>query len=141
MAWTTYDSFLVNQLSGANPTDFDGDTIKCKICTSSYSPTRASDSAAADATNEVSGTNYTTGGETVTGISVDASGNTVSITASNVVIAQSAGGFSDGRVLVLVDSTNDKLIAYETRGADFGNVSGQLTLNFSDGLLDFNPNP
>lgn len=141
MAWTTYDTFLVNQLSGSSPTDFDTDTIKCKICTSSYSPTRASDSTASDATNEVSGTNYTTGGETVTGISVSASGNTVSITASNITIAQSASGFDDGRVLVLVDSTNDQLIAYETRGADFGNVSGQLTLNFSDGLLDFNPNP
>jgi hypothetical protein len=140
MAWTTYDTFLQNQLTGATATRFGTHTIKLKICTSSYTPNRASDSAASDATNEVSGSNYSAGGPAVT-CSTSTASNTVSIVAaSNVTIDYHASGFSDGQILVLYDSTNDQLIAYEDRGpATFGNDQGDLTINLSAGILDFNP--
>lgn len=147
MAFTTYDSFLTGQLDGSHVVDFDTDDINLAVLDNGHTPVRAThefwDDVSAD---EVSGTNYTSGGFTLANVSVDVSSNTVSITADNPSqLGQSGSGFSDGRYFVIYKDTGtpstSPLIAYDNLGADFGNVAGPLTLDISNGILDFNPNP
>ena len=63
MASIIYNSML-NDLSKGS-IDFDTDTFKCMLVTSSYTPSK-SHSKRSDITNEVTGTGYTTGGNTAT---------------------------------------------------------------------------
>lgn len=65
MASLIYNSFHKDVATGA--IDLDTDTIKCMLTTSSYTPS-AAHSKRSDITNEVTGTNYTTGGTSVTPI-------------------------------------------------------------------------
>lgn len=48
--------------------DLDTNTIKLMLVTSAYTPNRATHTKRSDVTNEVSGTGYTTGGVTVSGV-------------------------------------------------------------------------
>lgn len=45
--------------------DFDTDTVKVMLCTSTYSPSQTTHAYKSDITNEVTGTNYTAGGNAV----------------------------------------------------------------------------
>lgn len=63
MASIIYNSMLHDLSTGA--IDFDTDTFKCMLVTSSYTPSK-SHSKRSDITNEVTGTGYTTGGNTAT---------------------------------------------------------------------------
>ena len=63
MASIIYNSMLHDMSTGA--IDFDTDTFKCMLVTSSYTPSK-SHSKRSDITNEVTGTGYTTGGNTAT---------------------------------------------------------------------------
>jgi len=61
--------------------DFDTDTIKIMLCSDSYLVSQDNDEYKSDVTNEVSGTGYTAGGETLTGKSIEyASGDSKVVT-------------------------------------------------------------
>lgn len=63
MASIIYNSMLHDISTGS--IDFDTDTFKCMLVTSSYTPSK-SHSKRSDITNEVTGTGYTTGGNVAT---------------------------------------------------------------------------
>jgi hypothetical protein len=132
MAWTLYDKFRKAQFDQVNPVDLDTDTLKIMLCTSLYAPNQATDGFKSDVTNEVSGTNYTAGGATLTGQTVTLSSGTVTFDAADVTWLQSGTGFTAARKAVLYKDTGvastSRLIAYADFGADKGNVSGDLTL-------------
>ena len=65
MASLIYNSALEDEATGA--IDYDTDTFKVMLVTSSYTPDKDAHEFFDDVTNEVSGTGYTAGGETVTG--------------------------------------------------------------------------
>lgn len=86
-----------------------------------------------DITNEVSGTNYSSGGLALDNKTASSANPSV-LTADDEVIAQSGAGFSNARKYAVVKilggaSSADPLLAYGAAGADFGNVAGQLTLD------------
>src|SRR5690349_21680891 len=56
--------------------DFNSDTIKCALATSSYTPDQDAHDFFNDITNEVSGTGYTAGGATITSPSITYTGGT-----------------------------------------------------------------
>lgn len=75
--------------------DWDTDTIKCLLCTATYSPNQDTHQYRSDVTNEVSGTGYTSGGVTLTGKTISYSSGTKTLTMdadnptwSGVTIAQ-----------------------------------------------------
>jgi hypothetical protein len=68
MADVIYNSFKTDLLKGN--IDFESDTIKVALVTDSYTPDQDSHDFFDDVTNEVSGTGYTAGGETLTSKSV-----------------------------------------------------------------------
>lgn len=66
--------------------DLDSDTLKVMLCTSSYTPDQDTHRYKSDVTNEITGTGYTAGGATLTGVTVtyDASTNKLTLDASDV---------------------------------------------------------
>jgi hypothetical protein len=103
---------MLNDLS-RGAIDFDTDTFKCMLVTSSYTPSK-SHSKRSDITNEVTGTGYTTGGNTATA-TVAAINNTSNlqdiswsitswtsstITARGAVVYKARGGASSADELV-----------------------------------------
>jgi hypothetical protein len=145
MAWTLYNSFkeaLFDPTVAGAAIDLEGDTIKIMLVTSSYTPDAANHDFIDDANgNEVSGTNYTAGGEDLANDSVTESGGTVTYDADDVTWSQSASGFSNARIAIAYKDTGtpstSPLIAYNDFGSDKGNVDGDLTLEMdTDGILE-----
>lgn len=115
--------------------DFDTDTFKVMLVTSSYSPNKDTHDFRDDVTNEVSGTGYTAGGAavTVTVNAVDtandreeitlggASWPTSTITAAGAVYYKSRGGAASA----------DEIIAYIDFGGNVVSSGGTFTLNSS----------
>jgi hypothetical protein len=127
-------SVLLGQWNGlANSVlDLDTDTIKVSAHTNTYAPNQDTDDFFDDVTNEVSGTNYTAGGATLTSPTVTRSTATVTFDAADVVWTQSGAGFSTARKFVIYKSTGtaatSRLFSVVTADADVGNVTGDLTI-------------
>ncbi len=69
--------------------DWDTDTIKVALCTSTYTPNQDTHDYFNDITNEVSGTGYTSGGATLTSTEVTLSGGVATYDAADVSWASS----------------------------------------------------
>jgi hypothetical protein len=131
MALTLYDNFRLNMMNGgAINFGASGDTIKLSVHTASYAYSQASDAFYNAVTNEVSGSNYTTGGAALASKTLTLASGTVTFDAADVTWSQHVSGFSTGRVLVLRKDTGTSstspLIAFDDRGSNFGNVAGDL---------------
>lgn len=130
-----YDKWREKQVKGTgfNPTTA---TVKCALVTSSYTPNQNTDEFwSTPQANEVSGTNYTAGGN-------QCSTGVVSLSGAGVVTldfndpaawAESGSGFSNAqRVIIYQDSGvagTSQLIAYSNLITPaVGNVSGSLTV-------------
>jgi hypothetical protein len=132
-----YYSALLGQWNGLSNGvfDLDTDTMKVSGHTNTYSPNQDTNDFWDDATNEVSGTNYTAGGATLGSVTVSRSTNTVTFDAADVVWSQSGSGFSNARKFVIYRSTGtaatSRLYSVVTADADVGNVTGDLTLQWN----------
>ncbi|NKB59006.1 MAG: hypothetical protein GKS00_21985 [Alphaproteobacteria bacterium] len=137
MAWTLYHKWLEAQADGGvagTPIDFDGDTLKIALAASGYTPSDTLHDLFDDITNEVMGTGYTAGGETLANKVVTESSGTVTFDADNASWLQNASGFANARYAILykegASAAISPLIAYADLGGDKGNVGGDLTLQF-----------
>lgn len=114
--------------------DFDTDTFKVMLTTSSYSENKDTHDYRDDVTNEVTGTGYTAGGNTVTvTVTLDTANDRVdislggttwttsTITARKAVYCKSRGGASSA----------DEIIAVNDFGSDVITSGGTFTLNAS----------
>lgn len=132
-----YYSALLGQWNGlANGVfDLDTDTMKAAIATNTYSVNQDTHDFFDDMTNEVSGTGYAAGGSTLASVTVTRSTGTVTFDAADVTISQNAAGFSNGRKVVIYRSTGSaatsRLFSVFTADADFGNVAGDLTIQWN----------
>lgn len=137
-----YDTFRKKQASGSGAVDLTTLPVKIMLVTSAYTPNQNTHDFRDDlGATEVSGTNYTAGGNTISTITavMDGSGNVTIDGNDPAVWTQHASGFSNARRAVLYvarggASSADELIAYSNDfGADLGNVAAdlQITLNAS----------
>lgn len=125
-----YANFKLRQLNG-NAGDLDAAAaVKVGLITASYTPAAATDTefSVIDA-NEVSGTNYTAGGEAVANPSVALDSSTAEWTHDDVTWSQHASGFNDARYAVWYFVATGDLIMYMDLGGNKGNVDGDLTLD------------
>lgn len=133
--FTLYNQFMLKQHNG-NAVDLDSATIKVMIVTNGYVPSQVH-AFKSDVTNEVAGTNYTARGTAIAGVTLALDGNIVEWIHNDIVWAQAAGGFANGRSYIWYEDTavdgTSKLIGYMTEAADFGNVTGPLTLDVTAG--------
>lgn len=130
-----YNKWQEQALNGSGPIDWDTDTIKVMLVSSAYTPAPTTDSFINDVNaNEVSGTNYTAGGETIAGISVVESGGISTINGNDVQWLQAAGGFSNARYGIIYKDTGtpatSPLVGYIDLTTDKSNVNGDLTIQW-----------
>lgn len=134
MASLIYNSCIDDTAKGS--IDFDTDTFKMMLVTSSYTPAKTH-AKRSDVTNEVSGTGYTAGGNaaaaTVTKDNVNnrvditfaiTSWTSSTITARAGVIYKSRGGASSA----------DELVGYVDFGSDISSTSGTFSVTITSPL-------
>ena len=132
MASLIYNSAVDDMARGA--IDFDTDSFKVMLVTSSYTPNKDTDDKRNDVTNEVSGTGYTAGGAaSVCTVTKSTANDRVTlsfaavnwpsstITARAAVIYKSRGGASSA----------DELVCYVDFGADVSSSSATFSLGSS----------
>lgn len=119
--------------------DFNSDTIKAMLCTSSYVPDQDAHQYKSDVTNEITGTGYTAGGVTLTScaISYDGSTNTLKLDCDD--FSWTSSTFT-ARVLVIYDSTPGSdatrpLIMYVLFDADKPVTSSTFSVTVNAGGL------
>ncbi|WP_159840229.1 hypothetical protein [Nocardia sp. CY41] len=115
--------------------DFDTDNIKIMLCTNSYTFDQDTHQYKSSITNEVSGTGYTAGGQTLTSVTVtyDAPTNTIKLDAADP--SWTGSTLTGVRKAVIYDSTpgtdaTRPLIAYLESDADLSTTSGTLSITF-----------
>ena len=126
MASLIYNKFL-DYLADADISD---DTFKVALVTSSYTPDKDTHEHFDDVTNEVSGTGYTAGGETVTGtLTLDTANDKLTLEfastswTSATITARGAVYYSSTGT-----ASTSTLIAFNDFGSDVAVTSGTLAL-------------
>ncbi|MFC9766043.1 hypothetical protein [Rhodococcus jostii] len=114
--------------------DWNTDTIKVMLCTSSYTPDQDTHQYKSSVTNEVSGTGYTAGGATL------ASATTTYTTGTNTLVLDAADSSwttstITARYAIIYNSTpgtdaTRPLIAYVDFGADVSTTAGTFTITW-----------
>lgn len=136
---TVFEEFSLDIGSGVH--DFTSDTLKLALIDNTSAPT------AADATptwsdysaNEVSGTNYTAGGASLSGVTyTEAAGVATLDDTGNVAWSQHASGFTDAYWAVLYndDAASDQAICFVDLGGPVSLQDGDVTATWNaSGIL------
>jgi len=117
-------SFKTELLGGVH--DLDTDAIKIALFTSTA--TLGAATTAYSTTNEVSGTGYTAGGNTLTGAAISASGTTAIVDFDNTTWASST--ITARGAMIYNSSKSDRAIAILDFGADKTSTDGDFTIQF-----------
>ena len=132
-----YGNFLVKALN--KEVDWDTDTIKVALTTSSYTPNQDTHDYFNDVTNEVTGTGYTAGGNTLGSktITYDDANNVIILDAADTTWASST---ITARYAVVYASTGtastSPLIGYVDFGSDQSSTNGNFTITWdSTGIV------
>ena len=142
MASGLYGKTFLNSLNNSHALDLDNDTIKIMLVTSSYTPDFGAHDFKDDVTNEVSGTGYTAGGNTLGSVTLTQTGGTITFDAADT--SWSSSTITAARGAVIYDDTvaSDPLIAYIDFGSDFSSANGTFTIAFNAGgifTIDLTP--
>lgn len=134
-SWIFFDSFKTNTIDGSTTVDFDTDDIKVALITNANIPDIDVDDFFDDfEATEVSGVNYTAGGEALTTRTINESGGVVTFDADDVSWLEDGSGFADARHAILYNDTGtpstSALVATMNMVVDKGNTTGDLTLEF-----------
>ncbi|CAB4159931.1 hypothetical protein UFOVP721_17 [uncultured Caudovirales phage] len=138
MASKLYGNFLLKALN--KEVDFDSDTIKVALLSSSYTPDQDAHDYYNDvSTYEVSGTGYTAGGSTLASktATYDSANNVIVLDAADTTWASST---ITARYAVIYDSTGTSstsaLIGYVDFGSDQSSTNGNFTITWdSTGIV------
>jgi hypothetical protein len=133
-----YGNFLVKALN--KEVDYDSDTIKVALLTSSYTPDQDAHDYFNDVSSfEVTGTGYTTGGNTLASktVTYDSANNVIVLDAADTTWASST---ITARYAVVYDSTGTSstsaLIGYVDFGSDQSSTNGNFTITWdSTGIV------
>jgi hypothetical protein len=114
--------------------DLDTDAIKVMLCTSTYTPNQDTHQYKSSVTNEVTGTGYTAGGATLTGVSVTYTGAT-NVFMFDAADTSWAASTITARYAVIYDSTpatdaTRPLIGYVDFGADVSSTGAAFTITW-----------
>jgi len=133
MASGLYGITFLNALNNSVAIDLDdttADRFKVMLVTSSYTPDFGTHDFKADVTNEITGTGYSAGGESLTSVTLTQTGGTITWDADDVTWASST--LTARGAVVYDDSlTDDPLICYIDFGSDKSSSSGDFVLSFN----------
>jgi len=124
--------------------DWEADTIKVMLCTSSFTPDQDTMDYQDDITNEVSGTGYTAGGATLANASIGYTGatNVVKLDADDLTWETAT---ITARYAVIVDTTpgsssTNPVLGYVDFGEDKSSSGGDFTIQWNaDGVFTITP--
>lgn len=138
MASGLYNKFKEAQLNGSNVVDFDTDTVKVMLTSSSYTPDLDAHDFASDISNEVSVSGYASGGQTLTSktVTLDTANDRVDVDAADVVWSIPSGSTLTARYAVIYKAvgttmTVSPLIALIDFAGDQVASNGALTISWS----------
>jgi hypothetical protein len=128
MASLIYNSAIDDMARGA--IDFDSNSFKALLVTSSYTPNKDTHDKRDDVTNEATGTGYTAGGVTTAcTVTKDTANDKVTLQFAAVSWATST---ITARALVIYKSTGtastDNLVAYNDFGSDVSSTAGTFSV-------------
>jgi hypothetical protein len=114
--------------------DYDSDTIKVMLVSSSYAPNQDSHAYKSDVTGEVSGTGYTAGGQALTGktLTYDGANNVIVLDAADTTWANST---LTARYAVIYDDSGATdaakvLLGYVDFGSDQSSTNGNFAITW-----------
>ena len=112
--------------------DFNSDTIKVALCTSTYTPNQDTHDFFNDITNEVSGTGYTAGGATLGTPTLTYTGGTNVLKLDGDDVSWTTSTIT-ARYAIIYDSTpgtaaTNPLLAYVDFGADVTSTAGTFSI-------------
>lgn len=132
MASKMYGQFLAKALN--KEVDYDSDTIKVMLVSSSYAPNQDSHAYKSDVTGEVSGTGYTAGGQALTGktLTYDGANNVIILDAADTTWANST---LTARYAVIYDDSGATdaakvLLGYVDFGSDQSSTNGNFAITW-----------
>ncbi|MHC1787896.1 hypothetical protein [Solidesulfovibrio sp.] len=114
--------------------DLDSDTLKVALLTSAHSPSAAHTVLADVSAAEASGTGYTAGGQTLTGVTWAVDGTTVVLDATNpewTDVTVAAVRYALIYAAKTVNSKTNPLLLLLDLGADKGVTAGTFTINLN----------
>ena len=134
MASIIYNSALSDAVTGN--IDFDTDSFKVMLVTSSYTPNKDTNTKRSDVTNEVTGTGYTTGGDSSAAtVTTDNANDRIDIAFAGVSWASSTITAAGGVIYKTTGSAStDNLVAYLDFGGDITSTSGTFTVDITSPL-------
>jgi len=131
---TVFDEAKLALLNGTH--DSDTNTMKVALIDNTAAPTAGDTTPAWGdySANEVSGTNYTAGGETMTVSLTEAAGTVTFDFTTNPTWTQHASGFTDAYWAIIYDdtATSDEAIAFVEMGGPVSLVSGDVSITWND---------
>ena len=131
---TAYNDWWIHVLTDGNADLNDNTKYKVSLHTSTYTPA-ATHVFWDETSNEVTGTNYTAGGNSLASVTVTESGGTTTCDAADTTWSQSGAGFSNARHAVIYFDTGTDSTSYLQGTIDFtgdkGNVTGDLTIQWN----------
>ena len=144
MASGLYGVTFLNALKNDLALDLDdttADRFKVMLVTSAYTPDFGAHDFKADVTNEVAGTGYSAGGESLTSVTLTQTGGTITFDAADVTWASST---ITARAAVIYDDSlaSDPLIAYIDFGADKSSSNGDFVITWdASGIFSLDLTP
>lgn len=134
MASLIYNSCLNDMATGA--IDFDTNSFKIELVTSSYTPNKDTHTKRSDVTNEISGTGYTAGGvSTAVTVTNDTANDRIDINFADVSWASAT---LTAAAAVIYKNTGtastDNLVAYLDFGGNVTSTNGTFTLDITSPL-------
>lgn len=114
--------------------DWETDTIKVMLCTSTYTPDQDAHQYKSSVTNEITGTGYTAGGATLGSAAATYTGGTNVFSLAGATVTWS-GSTLTARYAVIYNSTpgtdaTRPVVSYVDFGADVATTSGTLTITW-----------
>lgn len=133
-----YGAGLLKLATGA--IDLDTDTFKIMMTTVSYVPNQDTDDYRNDVTNEVSGTGYTSGGVTLSGVAVTYDSGTNQMRVAWTDPTWTTSTIANARVAVIYKSRGgassaDELLAYAVNDADVSSSTATFTIDLPSPTL------
>jgi hypothetical protein len=114
--------------------DWDTDTVKVALCTSTYTPAQDTHDYFNDITNEVTGTGYTAGGATLASKTVTYTAGTNTTTFDAADVSWTSSTITARYAIIYVDtagaSSTDPLIGYVDFGENVSSSSGTFSITW-----------
>jgi len=135
--FTLFEEFAKQM--GTSEHDFGTDAIKVGLVDDTATPLATATTPQWDSwsANEVSGTNYTAGGDEIDNDTYTEAAGVASLAGDDCAWLQSGSGFADARWGIVYNDThtNDMAIGFVDLGGDVGNVAGDLSIEWTGGVV------